>query len=101
MYAGRLVEMGTVRDVVQHPQHPYTAGLMGAIPVLGAARERLQQIDGAMPRLDAIPSGCAFHPRCPHAFDRCRSERPELLPAGASAAACWLHAEIKHEAGHG
>jgi peptide/nickel transport system ATP-binding protein len=101
MYAGRIVEIGAVRDVVRHPQHPYTAGLMGAIPVLGAARERLLQIDGAMPRLDAIPPGCAFHPRCPHVFSRCRSERPELLPAGASSAACWLHAEIKHEAGHG
>jgi peptide/nickel transport system ATP-binding protein len=101
MYAGRIVEVGAVRDVVQHPQHPYTAGLMGAIPMLGATRERLLQIDGAMPRLDAIPSGCAFHPRCPQAFARCRSERPELLPAGASAAACWLHAEIRREAGHG
>ncbi len=96
MYAGRIVEIGAVRDVVLRPQHPYTAGLMGAIPVLGARRERLLQIDGAMPRLGAIPGGCAFHPRCAHAFDRCRSERPELLPAGPSAAACWLHAEADH-----
>jgi peptide/nickel transport system ATP-binding protein len=101
MYAGRVVEIGAVRDVVQHPQHPYTAGLMGAIPVLGAVRERLLQIDGAMPRLTAIPPGCAFHPRCPHVFARCRSERPELLPAGESAAACWLHADIVREAGRG
>jgi peptide/nickel transport system ATP-binding protein len=100
MYAGRVVEVGTVRDVVKYPQHPYTAGLMGAIPVLGLKRERLLQIDGAMPRLTAIPPGCAFHPRCPHAFARCRSERPELLTVGASEAACWLHAESGREAGH-
>jgi peptide/nickel transport system ATP-binding protein len=100
MYAGRVVEVGTVRDVVKYPQHPYTAGLMGAIPVLGLKRERLLQIDGAMPRLNAIPPGCAFHPRCPHAFARCRSERPELLTVGASEAACWLHAQSGREAGH-
>ena len=55
-------------------------------------RERLLQIDGAMPRLNAIPAGCAFNPRCPRAFDRCRVERPDLLDAGATRAACWLHA---------
>ncbi len=101
MYAGRIVEIGPVRAVVQRPQHPYTVGLMGAIPVLGVQRERLLQIDGAMPRLSAIPAGCAFHPRCPQAFDRCRGERPELMPAGAGAAACWLHAAPPREAGHG
>ncbi len=64
MYAGRVVEIGPVDEVVRAPAHPYTRGLMGAIPVLGAEVERLVQIDGAMPRLDAIPPGCAFHPRC-------------------------------------
>ena len=54
-------------------------------------RERLHQIDGAMPRLNAIPRGCAFNPRCAHAFLRCTSERPDLMPAGATRAACWLH----------
>jgi peptide/nickel transport system ATP-binding protein len=63
---------------------------MGSIPAMDAERDRLLQIDGAMPRLTAIPGGCAFHPRCPHAFARCRSERPELLDAGATRAACWL-----------
>jgi peptide/nickel transport system ATP-binding protein len=91
MYAGRLVEIGPVRDVVHAAQHPYTVGLMGSIPSLGDTRERLAQIEGAMPRLTAIPPGCAFNPRCPHAFERCRVERPELLDAGASRAACWLH----------
>jgi len=101
MYAGRLVEHGPVRAVVQHPQHPYTVGLMGAIPMLGVRRERLLQIDGAMPPLSAIPAGCAFHPRCPEAFARCRGERPELLPSGASASACWLHAGTPHGRAHG
>jgi peptide/nickel transport system ATP-binding protein len=92
MYAGRIVEIGPVRDVVHAPQHPYTVGLMGSIPAMDEERERLLQIDGAMPRLNAIPRGCAFNPRCVHAFDRCRVERPELLEAGATRAACWLHA---------
>ena len=92
MYAGRVVEIGPVDEVVRAPAHPYTRGLMGAIPVLGDEVERLVQIDGAMPRLDAIPPGCAFHPRCAAAFARCRVERPELLPAGATRAACWLYA---------
>ena len=92
MYAGRLVEVGPVQDVIHHPQHPYTAGLMGSIPAIGQEVERLPQIEGSMPRLDAIPRGCAFNPRCPKAFGRCREERPDLMPAGATRAACWLHA---------
>ena len=91
MYAGRIVEIGPVHDVIHSPAHPYTAGLMGSIPAMDEDRERLLQIDGAMPRLTAIPSGCAFNPRCPQVFARCRSERPDLLPAGATRAACWLH----------
>ncbi len=92
MYAGRIVEIGPVADVIHRPQHPYTVGLMGSIPSIVDERERLTQIDGAMPRLTAIPAGCAFNPRCPHVFDRCLRERPELLAAGATHAACWLRA---------
>jgi peptide/nickel transport system ATP-binding protein len=91
MYAGRIVEIGPVRDVIHSPAHPYAMGLMGAIPSMSGERERLLQIDGVMPRLGEIPAGCAFHPRCPQAWARCRSERPELMPVGASRAACWLH----------
>jgi peptide/nickel transport system ATP-binding protein len=91
MYAGRIVEIGPVADVIHRPQHPYSVGLMGSIPSIVDERERLTQIDGSMPRLTAVPPGCPFNPRCPRAFDRCRSERPELLPAGATQAACWLH----------
>jgi peptide/nickel transport system ATP-binding protein len=92
MYAGRIVEIGPVQQVIHAPAHPYTVGLMASIPDLETDLERLAQIDGAMPRLDAIPPGCAFHPRCPRVFERCRVERPELLDADTSRAACWLHA---------
>jgi peptide/nickel transport system ATP-binding protein len=92
MYAGRVVEIGPVDAVVNAPQHPYTVGLMGSIPSMDQDRPRLLQIDGSMPRLNAIPTGCAFNPRCPHVFERCRVERPDLLDAGVSRAACWLHA---------
>ena len=91
MYAGRIVEIGPVHEVIHAPAHPYTAGLMASIPDMAIERERLNQIDGAMPRLNAIPKGCAYHPRCPRAFDRCMQERPELISAGATSAACWLH----------
>jgi peptide/nickel transport system ATP-binding protein len=92
MYAGRLAEIGPVREVIHAPRHPYTSGLMHSIPKLGEGRETLAQIDGAMPRLNAIPPGCAFNPRCPKRFDRCLRERPSPLPAGATQAACWLYA---------
>jgi peptide/nickel transport system ATP-binding protein len=92
MYAGRIVEIGPVADVIHRPQHPYTQGLMGSIPSIVDEREDLAQIDGAMPRLTSIPAGCPFHPRCAYAFDRCRGERPDLMPAATSLAACWLHA---------
>jgi len=92
LYAGRVAEIGPVHALINHPAHPYTAGLMAAIPDMAQDRERLHQIDGAMPRLNAIPPGCAYHPRCPEVFARCRAERPDLLDAGATRAACWLHA---------
>ncbi|HVB69288.1 MAG TPA: ABC transporter ATP-binding protein, partial [Acetobacteraceae bacterium] len=92
MYAGRIAEIGPVAQVIRAPGHPYTAGLMASIPALEHRVARLAQIEGQMPRLDAIPPGCAFNPRCPRAFDRCRTERPDLMPAGATDAACWLHA---------
>jgi peptide/nickel transport system ATP-binding protein len=90
MYAGRIAEIGPVRDVVQRPQHPYTKGLMGSIPTLDTHATRLVQIPGSMPRLTAIPKGCAFNPRCPSVFDRCRVERPEPMAADGSQVACWL-----------
>jgi peptide/nickel transport system ATP-binding protein len=91
MYSGRIAEIGPVRDVVQRPLHPYAKGLMGAIPTLAGDAKRLVQIPGSMPRLSAIPNGCAFHPRCEFAFDRCRVERPEPRPQGAQLVACHLY----------
>jgi peptide/nickel transport system ATP-binding protein len=94
MYAGRIVEVGPVREVIHAPRHPYTSGLMGSIPKIGPGagkrHARLVQIEGAMPRLNAIPPGCAFNPRCPQRFARCVTERPVLRPVGAGQAACWL-----------
>jgi len=89
MYAGRIVEIGPVADVIHRPRHPYTVGLMGSIPSIMEGSDRLAQIDGSMPRLTAIPGGCAFHPRCTRALARCRVERPELARAGATETACW------------
>jgi len=91
MYAGRLVEVGEVRDVVKNPKHPYSKGLMGSIPSLHHKAEALTQIEGTMPRLTEIPAGCAFHPRCPDSFDRCRNQRPDLLNTEPTKAACWLY----------
>jgi len=92
MYAGRIAEIGPVHDVINHPAHPYTSGLMASIPDMQQERERLNQIDGAMPRLTAIPQGCAFNPRCARRIDRCHTQRPSLTTVRASHAACWLHA---------
>ena len=93
MYAGRIAEIGPVHEVINQPAHPYTEGLRAAIPDMALDRDQLNQIDGAMPRLNAIPRGCAFNPRCPKVFDRCRVERPELMDAGPTRAACWLHVQ--------
>ncbi|MBA8820207.1 dipeptide/oligopeptide/nickel ABC transporter ATP-binding protein [Ochrobactrum sp. P6BS-III] len=96
MYAGRLIEIGPVEQVLHQPRHPYTQGLMASIPSLGARVEKLNQIDGSMPRLDAIPKGCAFNPRCKVAVPRCLEERPELnlisQNPNLGASACWLNA---------
>jgi peptide/nickel transport system ATP-binding protein len=97
MYAGRLAEIGEVDQVIHHARHPYTHGLMGSIPKVGHRTERLVQIEGTMPRLTEIPDGCAFNPRCPQAFDRCRTQRPDLIPTGASEVACWLFEPERRE----
>ncbi|MFK0166173.1 ABC transporter ATP-binding protein [Rhizobium sp. NPDC090279] len=92
MYAGRLIEIGQVEQVLHAPRHPYTQGLMASIPSLGARVEKLNQIDGSMPRLDAIPNGCAFNTRCKSAGPRCLRERPDLISVIDGASACWLNA---------
>ncbi|MFN8724965.1 MAG: ABC transporter ATP-binding protein [Rhodospirillales bacterium] len=98
MYAGRIAEIGPVRDVIQRAKHPYTEGLMGSIPKLGNAPARLAQIDGAMPRLTAIPKGCAFNPRCTKRFAPCTQLRPDPIPVGDTDVACWLYDQTKKAA---
>ncbi len=95
MYAGRIAEVGPVKNVIKQPKHPYTAGLMGAIPMVGHDVERLTQIDGAMPRLTDIPDGCSFNPRCPEVMERCYIDRPDLSRSGKTDSACWLYAKGK------
>lgn len=90
MYAGRLVEIGEARKVIQNAKHPYTLGLMGSIPTIGDTEEELRQIQGSMPRLAEIPEGCAFNPRCPNVGERCMLNRPELQSVNESSVACWL-----------
>lgn len=95
MYAGKLAELGPVRDVLTRPRHPYTDGLMGSTPLASRGKARLHQIPGAMPRLDALPSGCAFHPRCPYAQDKCGADPGPTLADG-NGAACWF--PLPHDA---
>jgi peptide/nickel transport system ATP-binding protein len=95
MYAGRIVEIGPVEQVTRRPRHPYTAGLMASIPSVHRRNQHLSQIDGAMPRLNAIPPGCAFNPRCGLATGLCREHRPGL-PSAAHAAACHFPLEAAH-----
>jgi oligopeptide/dipeptide ABC transporter ATP-binding protein len=91
MYAGRLVESGSVRQIFNSPAHPYTKALIESIPRLGDATARLTAIDGQPPDPSALPSGCAFHPRCPKAMEQCRAEAPPAVTvAPGQIAACWL-----------
>ena len=93
MYAGRIVEMGPVRQIFTAPAHPYTQALLESIPRLGARVERLTAIEGQPPDLAHLPGGCAFAPRCPKAMDRCRVEAPPELAVGPGhTTRCWLHA---------
>lgn len=91
MYAGRLVEWGPVTRIFDAPAHPYTQALLGSIPRMGDARERLTAIEGQPPDLAAPPSGCAFHPRCPHVMAQCREQAPpETVLAPRHTTRCWL-----------
>lgn len=90
MYAGRLAELGPVREVLTNARHPYTAGLMGSTPLASHGLKRLKQIPGSMPRLGALPSGCAFSPRCERAQEKCRLDPGPTISDCDGRAACWF-----------
>ena len=92
MYAGQVVETAKTTELFDKPTHPYTEGLMAAVPRVDAPRSRLHAIPGQVPAATAWPVGCRFHPRCPYVFDKCIAEQPPLLETGVPGhtARCWL-----------
>ena len=91
MYAGELMELGMVTDVLTHPCHPYTQGLQRSFPSLKGENKKLESIPGFLPDLSKESKGCVFAPRCPHATERCRNEKPPMFKTGEfGSAACWL-----------
>jgi peptide/nickel transport system ATP-binding protein len=110
MYAGRLVERAPARSLFRAPRHPYTYGLLNSFPPMHGERARMTGIPGSPPDLRAVPSGCAFHPRCPYTMDRCSADVPLLAPlapaplttaraaqpgaTGRREVACWLHDQV-------
>ncbi|MCA0973669.1 ABC transporter ATP-binding protein [Halomonas denitrificans] len=102
MYAGRVIEQGPTREIINDPQHPYTQGLINALPQMATPGERLNQIRGSMPSLSQLPSGCPFHPRCDFATrqdgserSRCKTEVPGFVSSGNCQVACHMVAEMQ------
>ena len=89
MYAGRIVEQSDVEDMFDHPAHPYTEALLQSVPDLDTDVDTLPSIEGQPPSLDALPSGCSFAPRCPHAWDKCRTYPDEFTVAPRHTSSCW------------
>ena len=91
MYAGKIVEVGPTKDVIENPKHPYTECLLNAVPILGNREKEIRSISSSPPSLLSPPKGCRFHPRCPYAFAKCRIEEPPIITVGdGREAACWL-----------
>ncbi|MFQ5435421.1 MAG: oligopeptide/dipeptide ABC transporter ATP-binding protein, partial [Anaerolineae bacterium] len=99
MYSGYIVEHALVNDLYQTPMHPYTLGLLHAMPKMDAAdQSRLASIDGLPPDLRYLPQGCPFVPRCPYVIDKCRQENPTLIATGSHRqSACWRWEDIREE----
>jgi peptide/nickel transport system ATP-binding protein len=98
MYAGRIVELGSADDIFYRPRHPYTLGLIRAVPKVVGGFQELFSIPGSPPDLIDLPSGCKFHPRCPYATDKCKEEEPDLVTVGHEhEAACWHWREVEAE----
>ncbi|TBR41759.1 ABC transporter ATP-binding protein [Marinomonas agarivorans] len=90
MYAGRIVEEGPTLEIINDPQHPYTQGLLNALPQMTLAGHKLNQIPGSMPSLSDRPNGCAFHPRCQYAIEKCQIKQPNYIYSGISTVACHV-----------
>lgn len=97
MYAGHIVEEGPTLEIINDPQHPYTQGLLNALPQMALPGQRLNQIQGSMPSLAERPSGCAFHPRCPYATPKCKQQQPDFIYSGVSSVACFLVEDMLNE----
>jgi len=97
MYAGRIVEEGPTLEIINDPQHPYTQGLLNALPQMTLPGQRLNQIQGSMPSLTERPTGCAFHPRCPYATEKCQQEQPNFIHSGVSSVSCFLVEDMVNE----
>lgn len=95
MYAGRIIEQGPTKEIINDAQHPYTQGLMNALPQMAMPGQRLNQIRGAMPPLQRIPTGCAFNPRCDYTEDRCTKELPTFTRSGNCQVACHMVAAMR------
>ena len=94
MYAGKSVEYGTVEDIFDHPEHPYTVGLLNSIPKLGSGQEdHLYTIEGTVPGLDEMPAGCRFCTRCQHVMERCKREDPGMREVNGHMVRCFLYGE--------
>ncbi len=91
MYGGNIAEIGPARDIFDEPLHPYTQGLLASIPNIKLDQPKLITMPGSPPDLVSPPPGCVFHPRCPHAMEICRHEKPEILQKDSRLIACWLH----------
>ena len=98
MYAGRVIEQGPTREIINDAQHPYTQGLMNALPQMAIPGQRLNQIRGSMPGLQKIPTGCAFNPRCDYVMDICHRQLPGYTASGNCQVACHMVAEMKKNA---
>ncbi|MCG7200763.1 ABC transporter ATP-binding protein [Marinobacter pelagius] len=94
MYSGRIIEQGPTREIINDAQHPYTQGLINALPQMGEPGERLFQIPGSMPSLKNVPSGCPFHPRCNFATEQCKQSMPEYVRSGNVDVACYEVANL-------
>ncbi|QEQ97410.1 ABC transporter ATP-binding protein [Neptunomonas concharum] len=100
MYAGRIIEQGPTKEIINDAQHPYTQGLMNALPQMALPGQKLNQIRGSMPPLQNIPRGCAFNPRCEYAFETCKHNLPSFTQSGNCLVACHMVAEMKQVAAH-